>query len=219
MLKKSILLLAFGLSTGALRAQSVFDLFAAMPDSLAPLLTADARRTLGEWASLGLADAVRNRLGDEVRAVTDSVNDSFMQVELSAGSSLQLKVLHTTDSVPVVALIRTVYSPAGDSRVTFHDAQWRPLEWLQLPCPAPADFLAAAPDSLAEDARYAALSLADLPIVEVLASATSPTFLFTIDISQLAEKERDAAKFLAHPLQYVWTGKDFVSVQAPRRED
>ncbi len=183
------------------------DLLASMPDSLMPLLSQTNRRDMIDFMVNGMEARVHNQLGEE--STLRTLNDTYALVELSAKSRTELKLLPTADSVGMVVVIRTVMAPAADSQVSFYDWEWHELRWMAMPQPAISEFWDEAPDSLARDAEDARRSLADLLLTEVKASPDEPVLEVVVDTGVLAEKEKDAARLLVHPILYLWDGAAF----------
>ncbi len=183
------------------------DIFAYMPDSILPLLSAVNRRDMLDFISNGMDARVYNLLKEE--STLKELKGDYALLEMSQRSRVEMKILQTADSVPLLALVHTVEAPAADSHIELYDAEWHRLEWLEFPRPALEDFWSPVPDSIATDAANAKLSLADLCLVEIKVSPDEPVFELMLDVSVLAEKEKDAAKLLVHPLQYFWDGTAF----------
>lgn len=195
-------------ATASAQSQRMADVFSSMPDSLLPLISSVNRRDMLDFYNNGMEARVHNQLGEE--STLKSLTDTYLLLQSSPVTHVEMKLLETADSTEnIITLVRTVETPDADSDVEFYDTQWHRLQWLEFPRPAIADFWAAAPDSLASSARYAQLTLADLPLVSVSVSPDEPLFTLTLAISELAEKEKDAAKLLVHPLQYLWDGAAF----------
>lgn len=193
--------------TRAQTEQRMAHLFKAMPDSLMPLLSTNNRRDMVDFLQNNMQARVRDNFGNY--AELKALNDTYLRLESTAKSSTEMKLLQTTDSTDIVALIRTVKAPAADSQVAFYNTQWQRLRWLELPTPSIASFWDEAPDSLANAARYAQLSLADLRLIEVRAATDEPVFEFILQTTELAETEKKAAERLVHPLRYLWTDDRF----------
>ncbi len=206
MTKKLILILTLTLATMA-NAQTMGEMFVSMPDSIMPLLTQTSKRDMLDFLANGMDARVHNQLGEEV--TLKHLTDSYLFLEMSEKSRVEMKLLFTTDSIGILAFVRTVEGPGADSHVKFFDTEWRQLKWMELPHPSIEEFFSPAPDSIAEDTHYAQLSLADLCLIEVSASPDEPTFEITLNIDELAEKEKDAAICLVHPLLYFWDGATF----------
>ncbi len=213
MMKRPILMLMLAFASLANAQSPMEELFTSMPDSLMPLLTERGRRDMLDFLSNGMDARVHNQFGDEVTLKT--LTDTYLLVETSAKSRVEMKLLFTRDSIGILALVRTVEGPAADSHVEFFDTEWHQLPWMELPHPLVEEFFSPAPDSIAEGARYAQLSLADLCLIEVSVSPDEPVFKLTLSTDDLEEKEKDAAKLLVHPLWYRWDGEAFRKEEEP----
>ncbi|MCD7722074.1 MAG: DUF3256 family protein [Prevotellaceae bacterium] len=209
-MKKAFLLSLALFLSASLSAQSLrmADVFSSMPDSVLPLLSSVNRRDMLDFYNNGMEARVHNQLGEE--STLKSLTDTYLLLQSSPASHVEIKLLETADTAEnVIALVRTVETPSPDSDVELYDTQWHRLQGPEFPRPVIADFWTSAPDSLTSSARYAQLSLADLPLVSVAVSPDEPLFTLTLATEELAEKEKDAAKLLVHPLQYLWDGAAF----------
>jgi len=208
-MKKLLLFLVFVFISISVDAQSLTakDAFLSMPDSIFPLLSANNRRDMVDFLANRMEARVRDRFNTNVEL--KELTDTYLHVQNTEKSHVEMKILQSADSVELITLVRTVQAPASDSQIEFYNKQWQRLYWIDFPVPEIAEFWNEVPDSLLSDARYAQLSLADLRLTEIKASTEEPIFEVTLQTSELSEKEKDAAKQLVHPIQYVWTGSEF----------
>ncbi len=208
-MKRFLLLLVSVFIAASIDAQSftMKDAFLSMPDSILPLLTANNRKDMVDFMANNMEARVRDRLDNH--AELKVLRDTYLSAEMTPNSCIEMKLLHTRDSVALIALIRTVKAPASDSQIEFYNSNWQRLSWIEFPRSEVSEFWSEAPDSIASDARYAQQSLNDLCMMEIKALPEDPVFEVTLQISELAEKEKDAAKQLVHPIRYVWTGSEF----------
>lgn len=209
---RRIILLVFILHTSlfTLHAQTMSDVFTSMPDSLLSLLTAKNRHDMVDFYQNSMEAKVRNRLNDYARL--DTLTDTYLRLSLSHVSQLEMKLLQTTDSVPLICLVRTVGAPARDSGVEFYNADWQRLQWLQLPVPKTKDYFAEAPDSVAHDLDLAQRSLDDLRLVEVTVVADAPVFTLRLSTDEMEREEKRLARRYVRDVKYRWTGQDFEEI-------
>lgn len=194
-----------------LPAQTMKDVFLAMPDTLLPALTANDRADFVDFLDSHMRAQVKNRLGQpsEMLALTAD----YLLLQTSAAATMQLKLLPLTDSTRVVCCVRTYAGPAADSQLMFYTPQWQPLssDGLFAP-PAPADYLLPL-DSLVLLPQSDALYAADLPLFRfdldpsapmLRATYTTPDYLDSSTADDLRRCLRCGV------LAYVWRGGRFV---------
>lgn len=218
-----LLVLHFSLFTHHLFAQSMSEVFQAMPDTLLPLLTERNRHDMIDFYGNHMEAKVRNRMNDYARL--DTLTEDYLHLTLSKVGVAEMKLLQTEDSMTIVCLIRTVEAPARDSQVEFYDTRWTRLHWLQFPVPDAASFfnsaLSDAPDvtegtATADSLSFVQRSIDDLRLVEVTALPDAPVFTLHVATDQLDKDEKRLARRFVHPLRYRWTGSEFVRYQAQR---
>lgn len=183
------------------------DVFAQMPDTILPLLTKNNRLDCIDFIENGMQAKVRNRFDDY--AELTHLTDSYLHLQLSEASEVEMKLLQTKKGENRIVLFRTYAAPARDTHVECYDAEWRLVNDVNLPCPGVEEFWEEAPDSLSQLARFAQLSQKDLRLVKVSPSPDSPSIVMTIAIDELAEDEGKAAELLVRPLRYDWDGEAF----------
>ena len=52
------------------------------------------------------------------------LQDSLLSIDLSKRSKMEIRWYDTTGNDTIIALVNTVYAPAGDSRIRFFDTIW-----------------------------------------------------------------------------------------------
>ena len=192
--------------------------FTSMPDSLLPLIPEKARRDMLDFYQNHMEAKVRNRLNDYVRL--DTLTNTYLRLTSSKASTLELKLLHTADSLPILALIRTVAAPIRDSHVEFYDTLWHRLPWLRLPVPTTVEYFPVVPDSLRPELDLVQRSIDDLRLVEVTVSPDAPIFTLQVSaevigaplVSEQTEDIKSLARRFLCPLRYRWTGREFLAL-------
>lgn len=222
-MKKTLMLLCLLTCVALLRAQEMRTLFVAMPDSVAPLLTAVNRADCVDFLDSQMKAVVKNRFGTTSELKTLTADYLYMQT--SDQSSMEMKLLPLDDSVKVICAVFTVCGPACDSRLAFFDTQWRELyaaEFIRFP-EADAFFLPV--DSLPVDslstqeaaaATYAlARRKADMTLLKATLSPddTDLTFVYTTP-DYLGEEEREKLRpyLRQQPVVYRWTDGRFATI-------
>lgn len=133
-MKQLLLLLLWIISSSTLCAQEMKQLFINLPDSIAPLLTKVNREDCVDFLDSNMKAEVKNRFGNpsELKLLTAD----YLLLQMTAQSTLQLKLLPLNDSVKVVCAIFTACAPACDSDIRFYTTDWKGLnraDFLSLP--------------------------------------------------------------------------------------
>ncbi|MBP5381071.1 MAG: DUF3256 family protein [Bacteroidaceae bacterium] len=192
-----------------LHAQTISDVFTTMPDSIMPLLTANNRRDMADFLRNNMQAKVRNRLNDYVELTM--MTKDYLRLELSAVSTMEMKLLQTKDTVAVVCLLRTVAAPCKDSQVEFYDTKWQRLQNIRFPRPTVQDFFCEIPDSVARDVAFAVRVLEDLCMIEIVPNPEDAVFELRLCPDELEQELKDIARPLLRNLRYRWNGRDFVA--------
>ncbi len=123
--------------------------FISMPDSVAPLLTKVNREDCVDFLDSNMKAVVRNRFDKESELKT--LTKDYLLMQMTASSTMEMKLLPTNDSVKVICVVRTVQTDVPDSDVRFYDTMWKELptdDYFSLP-PEDAFYLPA--DSIDEE--------------------------------------------------------------------
>ncbi len=206
-MKKTLLLSLFALCGIVLRAQSNVahckEWFQSMPDSLLPLVNGNARQALTHAYELHTPALTTDAM--ETALKIDTLTSDYLRLQTSEISTLQLRLLHTTDSVPLIAVIRTVMAPARHSTIAFYNAQWQRLHWVEFPCPTVQEFL-----GNSDEAQRVAAQFQQLPLVEISASPGDTRFTLTLSTEELDSDGKELAKKLNRQMVLEWNGSEFV---------
>lgn len=105
--------------------EPVAQLFIAMPDSLVPSIEINRRKDLIDLMHAGQKAEIVTKLGG--KAEMTLLQDSLLSIDLSKRSKMEIRWYDTTGNDTIIALVNTVYAPAGDSRIRFFDTAWKEL--------------------------------------------------------------------------------------------
>lgn len=103
--------------------EPVAQLFIAMPDSLVPSIEVNRRKDLIDLMHAGQKAEIVTKLGG--KAEMTLLQDSLLSIDLSKRSKMEIRWYDTTGNDTIIALVNTVYAPAGDSRIRFFDTAWK----------------------------------------------------------------------------------------------
>ena len=194
------------------------DIFAAMPDSVLPLVSKNNRLDCIDFIENNMEAKVRNRMDSYV--TLEALTPLYLRFRTSANAYIEMRSLtwhpNDTTSTQIVALVRTAEGGIGDmavrhSNLTFITPDWKPLP---LSFKAPAlniYFTGTLSDStLVEPARLAQRSLQYFQSVQLRLSADEETVTCMLQTGDLSTDERRAALQLVQPVVLRWDGTKFV---------
>jgi hypothetical protein len=200
------------------------DVFAAMPDSILPMVTRNNR--------LDCIDFIENNMEAKVRNVADeyvtleALTKDYARFRTSAAAVMEMKLL-PVDSTSLLCLVTTAQTGEPDtprrledSNIRFLHSDWTPLDsttagHLLFSMPPVKDFLG---NVSSEDSEPTAMSsfeqalrsLADFHPVRLALSPEAPTLTATLQPAYLAVEERKAISSYLKPLSFRWNGSAFV---------
>ena len=79
----------------------------------------------GAGLGLSISQTIVTKLGG--KAEMTLLQDSLLSIDLSKRSKMEIRWYDTTGNDTIIALVNTVYAPAGDSRIRFFDTAWKEL--------------------------------------------------------------------------------------------
>lgn len=100
--------------------------FAAMPDSVMPLLTKNNRLDFLDFLDSKMEAIVTNRLDGKSRMAT--LTDDYLLINYTKSCDVAMKLLSLNDTTDVLCMVTTVRTMVDDSRVAFFDEAWQPLD-------------------------------------------------------------------------------------------
>ena len=105
-------------------ARSVRDFFVGEPGNLLALLPKNARLDLLDYYDNDQIVFASNNLGSGTSLL--KVEGDFLSLRMSDSKSLQMLLVPARDTV--IAVIETFETPALDSKISFYDTDWNPVE-------------------------------------------------------------------------------------------
>lgn len=191
---------------GPVRAEDLRTLFIGMPDSIIPTLTKSERMDFLDYMDSGMRARVRNKLGGE--SMMTAFSDNSLTVMTSQSGRLEMVLFPRENGSNLICIIRTVTARYEDSRLSFYNEDWTPVDAESLiDYPQFEDYLTKAAlksDSLDMLRKQSMLRLQSIvPVDEAL------EFRYTSidDLGQDADKYR--SWFKPTPIRYTWNGKKF----------
>ena len=108
------------------------NVFAAMPDSVAPLVSKNNRLDCIDFIENNMEAKARNTLGEYV--TLEALTADYARFRTSSASVMEMKLLPTSDTTSVLCLVRTAQTGEPDtprrledSNIQFLNPDWTPL--------------------------------------------------------------------------------------------
>lgn len=219
-MKPLSLFLLFVLSSLSVRAQQPMmrDVFAAMPDSVLPMVSKNNRLDCIDFIENQMEARVRNVLGEYV--TLEALSKDYLRFRTSSAALLEMKLLPTSDSTAVLCLVHTAQLGGEGSSLRLEDSIIRFLnpDWTELSKQETIDFnvpdveafvKTAAPDSFKVDFEQAKRSLAAFHPVRMQLSPDDDTLTLTLQTASLSVDEKRAVAERLQPVVRRWNGTRF----------
>ncbi|MBO7588442.1 MAG: DUF3256 family protein [Bacteroidaceae bacterium] len=191
---------------GAVHAGDLRSLFINMPDSIMPTLTRSERMDFLDYMDSGMKARVRNRLGGE--SVMTGFSDRSLTVITSQSGRLEMVLFPLRKGKNLICIIKTVTARFEDSRLSFYNEDWTPVDGRKLiELPQLDDYLtkeALKQDSLPELRKQSLLRLQSATAVDGGLEFRYTSLDYIGD-----DADRFRSWFRTDPLRYIWTGKRF----------
>lgn len=201
-MKRVVLVLLAALTLHPVQARRMRDVFAEMPDSVLELLTKNNRLDCIDFIENDMPARVRNAM-DEY-AELKALNDTYLCLQLTPASRVEMKLLTVSDSVQYICLVRTYAGPVEESTVTLYAPDWKELtpgeHWAQ---PRYEDFWVR-PDSLTADEWQDVQQRVDFRLIKAALSPDDETLELSLQLGTMEEKEKEAVLPFTRPLRYRW---------------
>lgn len=193
----------------SVKAQTMEKLFAAMPDSLVPVMS--------ETNRLDCVDFYKSRMKPNVRNVYDGkssiirMTEDYMLLSPTSCSQVEMKTYTTTGGNRIIAFAYTYFAPARETVLGLYDTKWEPLEVSDyIGIPGRRDLTGGNTVANAET-KAKAMNILEETTVCASIDSVSGSIAFSVSTEGLSADELKAVKpFLSAPLRYVWNGKRFV---------
>lgn len=206
MIKRLLAILAVGVMMfDPVCAEDLRSLFISMPDSIMPTLTKSERMDFLDYMDSGMRARVRNKLGGQ--SVMTDFSDKSLTIMTSQSGRTEMVLFPCGKGSNLICIIKTVSARFDDSRLSFYNEDWSPVDGQNLiELPQFDDFLtkeALKSDSLAVFKEESLLRLK---------SATSfdggLVFRYT-SLDYISEDANRYRSWIKPEIRYVWNGKRF----------
>lgn len=200
----SIIILAFALTV--VHATDLRTLFIEMPDSIMPSLTKSERMDFLDYMDSGMKARVTNKLGGE--SVMTAYSEHSLTVMTSQSGRLEMVLFPRKNGTNLICIIKTVTARFDDSRLSFYNEDWTPVDSKSLiEYPQLDDYLTK--ESLKNDSLDVFKKQSMLRLQSVTAVDNGLEFRYT-SLDYIGEDaDRFSSWFKPEPLRYIWTGKKF----------
>lgn len=218
---KRFLLFNFLLSlfiSGDTAQPAMRDVFAAMPDSVLPLVTKNNRLDCIDFIENHMEAKVRNAFDEYV--TLEALTADYARFRTSPVAVMEMKLLALSDSARVLCLVTTAETGDTASAIRLCDSNIRFLreDWSELAADSAITFAVPAvdrfivgetADSLKTDFEQALSSLRSLHPVQMSLSADEPALTLTLQTALLSKEERGAVAGRLRPLVLRWVNGKF----------
>lgn len=189
-------------------AKDLRDLFTDMPESMMPLLTKSDRMDCMDYMDSGMKAVVTNKLGGNTEMLRFDKN--YLSVQLTEVSTFDMKLFYHRDSSVLICVIQTVCSEMCDSRLSFYDGDWKPIDKSHLiEEPILEDYLIR--DRSKRDSIDFISGYATLRLNKIIVDDEENGLKFTN--SSIGYMSEDVSEYLhffnPEPLLFKWNGKVF----------
>ena len=124
-MKKVLFIFVLSVLSSAVQAQNIRALFMSAPEEVLPLLPENSRADCLDYIDAGMEAVVSNRLDGTSRLVT--LTDDCLLLQTTASSSMQIKLLPSSDGGTIVCVVKSVKAESENSHMAFYDACWNEL--------------------------------------------------------------------------------------------
>lgn len=183
-----LLLSASVLSMHAQYPTTMPGIFAALPDSIFPLLTRNNRLDCIDFIQNDMPAKVKNKLDSwsELKVLTDD----YMMIQISERSYAEMKLVDDS----TLCLVRTYLGPAADSEVRLFTSGWAPLDNSLVQKPQVSSFIKEGMDT--EVCGW----LEALPLMKASLSPENNTLTWELQTTELTKEQKKAAEGYLQPV-------------------
>lgn len=204
-MKKNVLLITLIniLMTTGINAQSLRQMWLAMPDSLTPYLNQNQRSMLLDYYEMGGDKEIKNAFEGISRI--DTLARDFISVQLSNAVSLQIAMLPNETGDSLACVVRTFQSPARESEVSIYSHNWELIQQVSID----SDSLFSCPDTMST-VRF--VELKDLLKPRMTYATYSPVdnmLTFCLSIPFIFSDDKEELKNILLQRNLKWDGKMF----------
>ncbi len=190
-------------------ATPIDTIFIHVPMSELPLLKTNPRLDMLDLYNYKMVAKGENTFG--LYSVLQKKTPDYLRVKLTDISQWELMRLRA-DSSEIYACTHSFLPPVSESRITFYNTSWQPIDSLSLPIVSLEDFWKGT-DSLSTFSQEELRRKLYAPIIYMeweTESDTPPTLQLHVSTDQLDMEARKEAEHCLKPLRLQWNGRRFV---------
>lgn len=182
------------------------DVFAAMPDSVQPMVTKNNRLDCIDFIENNMEARVRNKADEYV--TLEALTANYARFRTSPVAVMELKLLGTVLCVVTTAQTGEEGTSCRleDSTIRFFTPEWSPLSFPSFRIPAVETFFT----TLTPETEPARRSLASFHPVKLQISPEEVTLTATLQTSLLTNDEKETVRDVLRPVVLRWNGTSFV---------
>lgn len=186
-------------------SQNLRTLWPSAPADVVPLLSVNNRLDMIDFIDNDMEARVRNALSGF--SVLDTLSEDYLRCSLTTLSTLEMRMLPTTDTAKVVVVVNTALVPEAVSTLRLYDTEWRQLSIVQ-ELPSLSAFVDSTGLSNAICVQ-AIREFADLPVVS-MSVCGKQTLTLTLSLQNLSRESRQALAEHIHPVIMQWNNEKMV---------
>lgn len=197
-------------------AQTMKQLFIAMPDSVSIVMNKMNREDCVDFLANKMKARVQNRFDKPAELLT--LTDDYLLANPTANATWEMRRLPVSDSTFVVCMVTTVAGPLKDSRIRFYSTDWKelPLSRFVTNIPTADDFYLIPTDSSKADTLRTLRQQALITFLEARLSPQDNSLSFYYNTPEHMTPE-DAARIKAYlrkkPVRYEWKEGKYVHIK------
>lgn len=205
-MKRTVSVLLFVIVMAVANASDLRTLFIGMPDSIMPSLTQSDRMDFLDYMDSGMRARVHNKLGGNSEMTL--YRDNMLTVKTSQSGRIDMVLFPFRNGKNLICIIKTVTARYDDSRLSFYNEDWTPIEVESLiELPVLDDYLTK--EALKSDSLDVLKKQSLLRLQSATAIDDGLEFRYT-SLEYIGEDaNRFKTWFKTEPLIYIWNGKSF----------
>lgn len=184
--------------------------FAALPDSITPLLPQNVRLDMIDYAKFGSRRSVKNAMDSYSRI--DSISARYLKAVVTTVSNIQVGIYGEGKGKQIVVVDYTITprDAAADSELLFYNTDMQPIPLQKvMKLPDSEDFIAIPHGKHADKKELARQIPFSTVAYSIDPSVGTITATLTADVAMTVESLNILKPFLNRTLVYHWTGKKF----------
>ncbi len=188
-------------------AQSMEELFVAMPQHIVPYLTENQKKEMVECVHVGVSTSVQNQLHGT--STLDTLARDYCQLSLSSARRLQLVGLDCADGDSLVCIVDTYSSPKASSEISFWDTHWKKIDAPLMPEISLAELLHR-PDTMSVSEMDSLALWFEPVLIELTYDPTEHILVASPSVPYVSVEEKDKLDAILCKRRLKWDGKCFV---------